>query len=275
MNTQLASWTELRHDNLLYAKQSYTAGYPCSYPCGYVEPFPELYQGLSELAKKAHDKFVDISFSDDDLKTDVLDYFNTLQTVTDTLTTIARKELDHEPLNSDEISFMQEMIFNRGYGVLDGWYVRLIYGPSYTPEWLTGPFSDYLVADYHTTPTDCAGNLMGWISHAGTGPVDLAIITATLPDANTVAFVGPVMSYYEYTTTDFQRLTDEEWENTYLSLATRPDWTNSYLADSSGESRVIEADPNLPGDLDSDHNVDIVDFATFAPAWLTRDGDVQ
>ena len=116
---------------------------------------------------------------------------------------------------------------------------------------------------------------MGWVSHAGTGPVDLAIITATLPDANTAAFVGPVMSYYEYTTTGFQRLTDEEWESTYLSLATRPDWTNSYLADSSGELRVIEADPNLPGDLGSDHNVDIVDFATFAPAWLTRDGDVQ
>jgi len=32
MNTQLSSWTELRHDNLLYAKQSYTGGTVCSYP---------------------------------------------------------------------------------------------------------------------------------------------------------------------------------------------------------------------------------------------------
>ncbi|GAG47660.1 unnamed protein product, partial [marine sediment metagenome] len=136
MNTQLASWTELRHDNLLYAKQSYTAGYPCSYPCGYVEPFPELYQGLSELAKTARDKFANISFSDSSLKTDILDYYDMLENITNTLATIAQKELDGEPPNSDEISFMQEMIFRSGYGVMDGWYIKLLYGPSYTvPRW--------------------------------------------------------------------------------------------------------------------------------------------
>ncbi len=32
LNTQLASWAELRHDNLLYAKQSYTGVPICSYP---------------------------------------------------------------------------------------------------------------------------------------------------------------------------------------------------------------------------------------------------
>ena len=47
--------------------------------------------------------------------------------------------------------------------------------------------------------------------------------------------VGPVMSYYEYRTTDFYRLTDEEWENTYLQLATRPEWTDLFLAESMGE----------------------------------------
>ncbi len=32
LNTQLSSWAELRHDNLLYAKQSYTGITICSYP---------------------------------------------------------------------------------------------------------------------------------------------------------------------------------------------------------------------------------------------------
>ncbi len=235
MNTQLASWTELRHDNLLYAKQSGTSAFVCSYPCGYVEPFPELFQRLSGLAQTAHDKFENISFSDSSLKADILDYYDMLEDVTDTLETIARKELDGEPFDSNDISFMKQIIFRGSYSVLDGWYVRLIYGPSYVPAWLTGPFSDYLVADYHTTPTDCAGNIMGWISHAGTGPVDLAIVTAALPDVNTAVFVGPVMSYFEYRTTDFQRLTDEEWEITFLQEATRPDWTSSFLANESGE----------------------------------------
>jgi hypothetical protein len=237
LNTQLASWAELRHDNLLYAKQSYTSALVCSYPCGYVEPFPEFFQCLRELAKKAHDKFANISFSNSNLKADILDYYDMLEDITNTLATIAQKELDFEPLTSDEISFMQQIIFRGWYSVLDGWYVKLIYGPSYDPQWLTGPFSDYLVADYHTTPTDCAGNLVGWISHAGTGPVDLAVVTATIPDFNTVAFVGPVMSYYEYTTTGFHRLTDEEWETTYLPQATRPSWTSSFLTNGSGEPK--------------------------------------
>ena len=50
------------------------------------------------------------------------------------------------------------------------------------------------------------------------------------------SFAGPVMSYYEITTTDFHRLTDEEWENIYLPQATRPAWTSSFLANESGES---------------------------------------
>ncbi|MGH7601367.1 MAG: DUF3160 domain-containing protein, partial [bacterium] len=40
MNTQLAAWAQLRHDNLLYAKQSYTGGTTCSFPHSFVEPFP-------------------------------------------------------------------------------------------------------------------------------------------------------------------------------------------------------------------------------------------
>jgi hypothetical protein len=32
LNTQLASWTQLRHDTVLYAKQSYTDTFACSYP---------------------------------------------------------------------------------------------------------------------------------------------------------------------------------------------------------------------------------------------------
>ena len=61
------------------------------------------------------------------------------------------------------------------------------------------------------------------------------IVTAPTPDGKVTAFVGPAMSYYEYTTTGFKRLTDEEWTWTYLSKATRPEWVSSYLANSQGE----------------------------------------
>jgi hypothetical protein len=50
LNTQLASWTELRHDTVLYAKQSYTEPLVCSYPAGFVEPVPRFWQKMKELA---------------------------------------------------------------------------------------------------------------------------------------------------------------------------------------------------------------------------------
>jgi len=234
MNTQLSSWTELRHDHLLYAKQSYTSAYACSYPCGYVEPFPKFYQNLSWLAETVQDKFINLSFSESGLKTEIVDYFSLLKSVTDTLGTIAQKELDGTLLDTQEISFMKRTLFWHSYPVMDGWYLKLLgLGSSSDP----GSFKDFLVADYHTTPTDCGGSLMGWVSHAGTGPVDLAIVTAPMPDGHTTAFVGPVMSYYDYRTTNFLRLTDAEWEETYQASASRPDWTNLYLANTDGMSR--------------------------------------
>jgi hypothetical protein len=100
---------------------------------------------------------------------------------------------------------------------------------------------DFIVADYHTTPTDEGGNPIGWVMHAGTGAVDMLIVPAQLSDGKTVAFIGPVASYHEYTTTNFLRLTDEEWKETYLQTSLRPDLVNLYLANESGESRGIGA----------------------------------
>jgi hypothetical protein len=58
LNTQLASWTQLRHDTLLYAKQSFTPPLACEFPDGYVDPYPELWQRLSDIALAYH-RFVD------------------------------------------------------------------------------------------------------------------------------------------------------------------------------------------------------------------------
>jgi len=49
------------------------------------------------------------------------------------------------------------------------------------------------------------------------------------------------MSYYDYKTTNFLRLTDKEWEETYLASASRPDWVNLYLANNDGASRGVGA----------------------------------
>lgn len=237
MNTQLASWAELRHDNLLYGKQSYSGGYICSYPYVYVEPIPQFYEQMRNITSFIKNKFENAGFVNQGYKEMLTNYFDHFSKVSDTLMTIAEKELQGIPISEIENSFLHRFLFMSNVcGITyDGWYQRLYY-------YITGDDDgmmkkDFVVADYHTSPTDQFGELIGWIAHAGTGMVDLAIITAELPGNSTVAFAGPVYSYHEYTTTDFLRLTDNEWEKTYLNLSLRPDWVNLYLADKSGNAR--------------------------------------
>mgnify|MGYP001561073092 CR=1 FL=1 len=62
----------------------------------------------------------------------------------------------------------------------------------------------------------------------------MMISIVNTPDNQLCAYVGPVMSYHEYVSTNFLRLTDEEWAQTYLSESLRPEWVWNYLADTKG-----------------------------------------
>jgi hypothetical protein len=79
--------------------------------------------------------------------------------------------------------------------------------------------------------------MLGGVKHVGTGNVNLGVVTAKNPAGVDVAYVGPFLSYYDYTTTNMLRLDDDSWINTYLAQASRPDFVNLYLADSLGNSR--------------------------------------
>ncbi|MBI3194610.1 MAG: DUF3160 domain-containing protein, partial [Ignavibacteriae bacterium] len=245
MNTQLSSWAELRHDVLLYAKQSYSGGITCSYPYSYVEPIPAFYDAMKSYAQAAKGRLLSLPFPSYYLF-EVTEYLNNLEGVSETLGTIARKELDGDSLTNDETTFLSRMFFYAdGCGeVPEGWYFRLFFNGEY------GFYkTDYLVADVHTAPTDEVGNPIGWVKHAGTGKVNLGVFVADHPSGQKVAFVGPAMSYHEYTTTNFQRLTDEEWAATYLSASLRPPFVNLYLADSSGTT--VSPGINLTTEFDS------------------------
>jgi hypothetical protein len=235
MNTQLASWAQLRHDNLLYAKQSYTGGMICSFPESYVEPIPAFYRAVKTFASIAADKFNSIPFTNPGTKDVIVEYWKNLQGVVDTLETIAQKELAKTPLSGTDKNFLRRMLYLRGIcgPEYDGWYYRLYY----TGE--TGfAKEDLVIADVHTCPTDEAGNMVGWVMHAGTGPVNLAVVTTDVADGRTISFIGPVMSYYEHVSTNFKRLTDEEWKTMYaVAPSLRPPFVNLYLADSLGLSR--------------------------------------
>ena len=52
LNTQLASWAELRHNTVLYVKQSTSTGVTCAYPDALVEPNPAFFGKLIDFAAK-------------------------------------------------------------------------------------------------------------------------------------------------------------------------------------------------------------------------------
>jgi hypothetical protein len=235
MNTQLASWAQLRHDNLLYAKQSYTGGVVCSFPESYVEPIPEFYGAVKTFASTAAEKLESVPFTSSGIKDVIVQYWKYLGGVVDTLETISQKELANTPLSDRDKDFLRRMLYLRGIcgPEFDGWYYRLYYTgeTGFTKE-------DLVVADVHTCPTDELGGLVGWVMHAGTGPVNLAVVTTDVADGRTISFVGPVMSYYEHVSTNFKRLTDEEWRTMFADAPSmRPAFVNLYLADSTGSSK--------------------------------------
>jgi len=256
LNTQLSSWTQLRYDNLLYAKQSYTGGTVCSYPYTYIEPFPEFYDNLKNYAVVAKDKFQEIDFDEPFIKNNILEYLDNLESIMDTLSTVSKKILDGIPFSDAEAYFLKAIIYQQQEGSgtppYGGWYSRLFYA-DFVHGFKGLMQKDHIVADIHTVPTDCWGNVIGAIPHVGTGSVNLGVFIAELPGNQTIAFIGPFLSYYEYRTYNFERLTDQEWDDTYLQSALRPDWINIYLANNTGGS--FGNGPSLITDI-QDKNVD-------------------
>jgi hypothetical protein len=228
MTTQLASWAQLRHDNLLYGKQSYTGGPVCSYPQSYVEPVPRFFEAIADLAMRAKTAFSELRVIDEWRLEWFKNYFGRLEEINRKLTVIAQKQLDGVETTQAEKEFLRDMLHeSQMCGTeLTGWYKDLYF---------TGDDGalkeDYIVADVHTSPFDEMGNPVGWVMHVGTGPLNLAALIAELGDGNTYAFVGPVMSYYEHVSVNFKRLTDEEWAAVFESEPfMRPEFVGSYLS---------------------------------------------
>jgi len=233
LNTQLASWSQLRHDNLLYVKQSYTGTVICSFPHTYVEPYPDFYRTIGEYCERAGDYFSGIN----ELDLHIRYYFNSVKNIMLKLATIAEKELSLEVLNDDEIDFLKRMLREPegmcGEPPIPGWITDLYYNVEKMLK------EDYIIADVHTQPTDSLGFMVGNILHAGTGKINLGIFLANSPSSDyaPMAFIGPFMSYYDTVTDDFFRMTDELWTSAVKkgSVPYRPSWTNVYLAGEDGE----------------------------------------
>lgn len=245
MNTQLAGWTQVRHDNLLYAKPSYTGGASCSFPYSYVEPYPEFYQRLGVYANDAAQFFsgnnVKVNFSEP-----VDEFFRKFADVMSKLEILAQKELSSQAFSEEEENWLKQMLIaplHMECGALPftGWILDLYWDDTK----LTDP--DFITVDLHTQPTDEFGNMVGKVLHTGLGEINLGVCLAKIPGSNTTAaYTGAFMSYYENITDDFLRVNDQEWAKLVYDgkLPERPEWVNSYLVNVNG--KAYRAQKSLP-----------------------------
>ncbi len=237
LQTGLASWTELKHDTVLYAKQptGFGGGGPPLTTYGYVEPNPLVfariaivaamtYQGLDSRvmeyppppmgydALRAPGHLRPALQSDPALMA-TMGELRKLALRSATLADIARKELVGEPRTEDDYW----TIF------LTGQYLDELLYTLYQGEGQPDPVA--LVTDVASNPS--ANSVL----QEAVGGVDLIYVVVPNPYGGWQIVRGGVFSYYEWVGNIDQRMTDDEWRAQVSGgdLPPRPDWTSAFL----------------------------------------------
>lgn len=217
LHTQLGSWAQLRHDTILYTKQSYSTGVTCEYCDVVVEPVPAFFGKLGSLCERTAGFLREPSEASKDAKGLLKRYeahFTLFAQTLARLGSIAGKLQAGTPIDAQERTFlrgvMEIKLKSRGCGgaeyFLSGWYPKLF------PDAMESLAWDPTVADIHTMPTDEHGATVGRVLHVGVGNVNLAAFLMKGHDGVTRAYLGPIFSYYEVQESNFNRLTDEKWK---------------------------------------------------------------
>lgn len=234
IETFVGSYTELKHDTVLYTKQMMAemGGGPDDDidDRGYVEPEPLLYSrfaNLSEATLNGLSKCKLISEADKE----------NLQRLTDIskrLLIISQKELKNEVLSDEEYDFIRE------------------YGGNLEHFWYDVVSADYPDELYTTTDehpaclvTDIATDPNGYVLELGLkNPANIYVVVSV--DGKLRIARGSVYDFYEFSWPLSDRLTDEKWayisgskpyfddNYDYIDLTdpsiVKPSWTYSFWA---------------------------------------------
>lgn len=223
LNTALCSWAELRHDTILYAKQSMAemGGMMMDeeIPAGYVEPNIELYAKLLRLTKYTRLNLENRGLLDEKLKTSVED----MEKFMETLLSISVKELQEESLSKEENEFIRTI-----GGLLEKFQIDFSEKEDGTYRLMSEENSTMaLISDYHTVAPNSEGP--GGVMEAAVGlPHEIYVVVPI--NGKLYLTIGSVMRYYEFLSQE--RLTDEQWIQ-MLKTSEAPkglDWQKSIFA---------------------------------------------
>ena len=204
LNTQLGSWAELRHDNVLYVKPAESTGVVCQFPAAYVEPSVAFWDALLQYARIGSTLLAGLPAS---LQTTAAvqsgaTHFSKLQTDVSLLRAMAVQQTTGADLTADQLAFVNQAVsltrICGGGTSANGWYPQLVWPGDSTQYKPT-------IADVFTDPNS------GSVLEIGTGSVNPMVVTFETC-MGPRAFVGLSLAYYETTTSNFTRLTDTEWQ---------------------------------------------------------------
>jgi hypothetical protein len=211
----LGSWSELRHDTVLYGKG-------CAAECGggeeppqvrgYVEPNIEVYEKLLWLTRYSRENLKEKDILKGELESRMTDFEGLLQF----LIKCSVKELKNEELSKDE--YYQLLTYG-------GWLEYL------TSSLMEDGFKWYqitsetdrnmaVIADIHTVAS-------GGVLEVGVGPAYEMFVVVPIGDKLYLTR-GAVFSYFEFMSD--KRLTDEEWQQMHkkAKLPEQQEWIKSF-----------------------------------------------
>jgi len=217
MTAALASWAQLRHDTILYAKQSYTGSFgggaprppKVIRPVGFVEPVVEFYDRMYALCEMMRLGLDALGVSSKDASNRLMKLAETAQR----LSTLSREQLMGNELTQNDYDFIKNFsatvtaTLKPEVGTLDPRSLR----------------TD-IVADVHTD-----GNSRQCLE-VGTGKLRLMAIAYYNPDGDLIVGMGPVLSFYEFRHPMSDRLTDEKWQQMLAGGKTPsdPEWVKNF-----------------------------------------------
>lgn len=262
VNTQSASWTQLRHDTVLYAAEPYTGMILCDYPAGCVEMRPAFWKAMESLVRFTRDLLArfpvdgtitvtlphsSLGGSPFTLTVDLKDRQEARIALCDRfaaevvrLGELCQKQLSQTPFSSEDTVFIRSVMNDarKDYQgkTFSGWYPALFYetfvngiaGMDKNPG---SDRPDPLTVGVHTAPPDQV-DPEGGVLHEAVGGVDLLLIAVDNgPDR--AVYAGPTFSHYEWIEKGprLKRLTDDEWAQRLRvnDKPPRPDWTRGHL----------------------------------------------
>ena len=225
----LASWTTLKHDTVLYAKQptGFGGGGPPLTSFGYVEPNPLVFARIAVVAATLHRGLVERGFISPDpgIYTDGDPDWVALLTSDQELQQLvflavefaeaARRELAGEALTEDDYWRIL------GYGTNLNVLLRTLYQGEGNPD----PVA--LVTDVASNPSAQT------VLQEAVGGVDYIYVVVPAPNGELQLVRGGVFSYYEWVGNINQRMTDDEWRAQVESgqVPPRPGWVSAFMGE--------------------------------------------